>query len=394
MELQFPSLADIYANVEGIKSARIKNRSNEMILANQERKQRTNEQIAPMLKNRDYTGAANVAYDAGDVETGQQLDTQESQRQGAASKLGRDKLATMIDVQKNLAPVLYQASQIPDPLARQKIVQSHLQEYGAYMEDIDPGWTERAMQKFGNADPNMLRIGAEAGLSRHDQLEAELKSIDMQEKRAESTRQQMNTDRSLAETARGHDIQREVGLGANKVAGGKQIFEAEQKLNADHQAESKTYVAVRDAFSRLKSALPSANKSSPATLAAATTFMKLLDPGSVVRETELGMALNSTGMLDKAYNYANTLANGKVLTKEQVKEFNDIAEKLYSAANKNQKMLNDQYRKKAEEYGMNPEHVVTNYNTSESQAVITQTSPSTGMKRISRDGGQTWQILR
>lgn len=176
---------------------------------------------------------------------------------------------------------------------------------------------------------------------------------------------QANSDRDYLERVRGHDIQQSIGLGANSVAGGKNMFEAEQKLNADYQAESKNFVAVRDAYKRLQSALPDAHTSSPATLAAGTTFMKLLDPNSVVRESELAMSLNATGALDRALNFANTLANGKTLTEAQVKEFNDTASKLYSAAESQQNQLNDQYVSRAKDYGMNPAHVVSDYGKNE-----------------------------
>ena len=187
---------------------------------------------------------------------------------------------------------------------------------------------------------------------------------------------------------------------ANQIQGGATSFNQEQKLAADYQAESKNFVGVRDAYSRIKEALPTAHESSPATLAAGTMFMKLLDPGSVVRESELGMALNATGVWDKALNYANTLASGKVLTKSQVKEFSDMSDKLYEAANKNHASLVGQYKKRTSEYGLNPEHVVTDYNKgvnerpSTPSAPLTATNPNTGERMQSTDGGQSWHAIK
>ncbi len=211
--LELPSLANIYSNVEKIKAARDVNKSNSFTLANQERKQRTNEQIAPMLKNRDYTGAANVAYDAGDVETGQQLDTKEAARKSAALTSSKDKLSILIDTQKYIAPAFYQASQIKDPVERQKAVQSHIKAAGSLIEDVDPGWMERANQKYGNADPNMLRIGAEAGLSMHDRLEQQRAKLDeekfgYQQKHDAETMAARERERELSRnvTMRGQDL--------------------------------------------------------------------------------------------------------------------------------------------------------------------------------------------
>ena len=202
--------------------------------------------------------------------------------------------------------------------------------------------------------PEKFQYFAAQGLSYKDKLQMDFE-------KSKEQRQQGNFDARLAETKRGNDIQQQVGMGANSVAGGKQMFEAEQKMNADHRAESKTFIDVRDAYSRLMSALPNAHESSPATLAAGTTFMKLLDPGSVVRESELGMALNATGKLDKALNYAHSLAAGQTLTESQVKEFGETAKQLFDAAKKNQDLINTQYNERSKQYGMNPDHVVTDY---------------------------------
>lgn len=145
------------------------------------------------------------------------------------------------------------------------------------------------------------------------------------------------------------------------IIGGKNAFEAEGKMFDDHKAQSKTFIDVRDAYKRLSSALPNATKSAAATLAGATTFMKLLDPGSVVRESELGMALAATGALDRATNYFNVLQNGNVLTASQSKDFQNIADQLYQAAEQSQDQLDTDYSKRAGRYGLNPANIVGDY---------------------------------
>jgi hypothetical protein len=138
-------------------------------------------------------------------------------------------------------------------------------------------------------------------------------------------------------------------------------FDQEQKMRDDHRTESQMFVSVRDSYQRVKSALKNATTSAAATLAGATSFMKLLDPGSVVRESELGMALAASGAIDRILNYGKTLQNGKVLTKSQAADFNKIADTLYSAAEQSQKQLDAQYGKEADTYGLNKENVVRSY---------------------------------
>ena len=134
--------------------------------------------------------------------------------------------------------------------------------------------------------------------------------------------------------------------------------ETEMKLADDYRAQSKGFKEVGDAYKQISATLDKATTSPAATLAAATKFMKLLDPGSVVRESELGMALAATGVLDRATNYVNTLKYGKVLTPAQTADFKNITSKIYEAAQSQQKAIDGNYRKQAETYKLRPEMIV------------------------------------
>lgn len=174
----------------------------------------------------------------------------------------------------------------------------------------------------------------------------------------------MTDARSRSEGAANRSVSREANsLKAREVGilGGKQAFDAEGKMADDYKAQSKEFVAVRDGYTRLNASLKHATKSAAATLAGATSFMKLLDPGSVVRESELGMALAASGVIDRATNYHNTLLNGKVLTPSQTKDFENIGAKIYEAAEANQKSLTDQYGARAQTYGLNPKNIITDF---------------------------------
>ncbi|MFZ9264552.1 MAG: hypothetical protein ACO222_05275, partial [Polynucleobacter sp.] len=67
-------------------------------------------------------------------------------------------------------------------------------------------------------------------------------------------------------------------------------------------------------------------------IAGATKIMKLLDPGSVVRESELGMAMQATGKMDLLQNYFENWKAGTKLTDKQRVEFKQLANELYNAA--------------------------------------------------------------
>ena len=110
---------------------------------------------------------------------------------------------------------------------------------------------------------------------------------------------------------------------------GQKGFDNTLKLRGDFRSEPiyKAHQDVKSAHAQIKAAI---QKESPAgDLAAATKIMKILDPGSVVRESELGMAMAATGVFDRMINYANMLKTGQKLTPAQRKDFGELADSLY-----------------------------------------------------------------
>lgn len=151
---------------------------------------------------------------------------------------------------------------------------------------------------------------------------------------------------------------REIAKATRDAASIRRDQETEMKLADDYRAQSKSFKEVGDAYKTINATLDKATTSPAATLAGATKFMKLLDPGSVVRESELGMALQATGVLDRAGNYYNTLKLGKVLTPSQAKDFKSITEQIYKAAQEGQKQIDVNYKNQAKTYGLRPEMIV------------------------------------
>jgi len=116
------------------------------------------------------------------------------------------------------------------------------------------------------------------------------------------------------------------------MTGGQKGFENELTLKKTFAAEPvyKAYSEMQSAYGQITDSL---KQSSPAgDLAAATKFMKLLDPGSVVRESELGMAMAASGALDRATNYAQMRINGTKLTDTQRKDFQQLSDQLFGTA--------------------------------------------------------------
>lgn len=138
---------------------------------------------------------------------------------------------------------------------------------------------------------------------------------------------------------------------------GQKGFDNEIKLRSDFRSEPvyKAHQEMSSAYSQIQQSLKQGTPSGD--LAGATKIMKLLDPGSVVRESELGMAMAATGLLDRAQNYANMVATGQKLTPQQRVEFQGLADALYSESVKAYNSKRDEYTGIANDYGMNPSRI-------------------------------------
>jgi hypothetical protein len=124
---------------------------------------------------------------------------------------------------------------------------------------------------------------------------------------------------------------------------GQKGFDNTLKLRGEFRGEPvyKAHQEMTSAYSQIQQAL---KQNSPAgDLAGATKVMKLLDPGSVVRESELGMAMQASGLLDRVQHYATNVMNGTKLTPTQRADFQRLADALYGESVK-------QYNAKRGEY--------------------------------------------
>lgn len=132
-------------------------------------------------------------------------------------------------------------------------------------------------------------------------------------------------------------------------------FEWEDKLRSDYKADVKAFREVEDAHRIIKGALK--NPSPANDMAAATKFMKLLDPGSVVRESELMMAMQASGVIDRMSNYHNMLLQGYKLTPTQREDFSKAADLIYGNVNAKWSEMDKIYDESATAYGLDPRRV-------------------------------------
>jgi len=127
------------------------------------------------------------------------------------------------------------------------------------------------------------------------------------------------------------------------MTGGQKGFENEMSLGKAFKAEPiyKDFSDMQSAFGQVVSSL--AQGTPIGDVAGATKVMKLLDPGSVVRESELAIAMAASGRMDRLQNYFKNMMSGEKLTPTQRDDFKALSNELYAAAG-------DAYNKKRKEY--------------------------------------------
>jgi hypothetical protein len=134
------------------------------------------------------------------------------------------------------------------------------------------------------------------------------------------------------------------------MTGGQKGFENEMKLASAFKQEPiyKDFSDMKSSFGQVVSSL---SQGTPiGDVAGATKVMKLLDPGSVVRETELGIAMAAAGRMDRLNNYFNNMMTGQKLTPTQREDFKALSNELYAAAGQAYNQKRDEYKGFGEAY--------------------------------------------
>ena len=132
---------------------------------------------------------------------------------------------------------------------------------------------------------------------------------------------------------------------------GQKGFENEMSLGKAFKSEPiyKDFNDMKSAFSQVVSSFKQGTPIGD--VAGATKIMKLLDPGSVVRESELAIAMQAGGRLDRLKNYFNMWASGEKLTPTQRDEFQALANELYAAAGQAYNQKRAEYESFGRSYG-------------------------------------------
>lgn len=150
--------------------------------------------------------------------------------------------------------------------------------------------------------------------------------------------------------------QRSAGAGKTTVSvnTGQKGYENESKLRNDFKTEPiyKDYNDMISAHRQIKAGI--AQGTPIGDVATATKIMKLLDPGSVVRESELGVAMAAGGRMDRLQNYVQMQMSGEKLTPQMRIDFGKLADELMAAAGQAYNAKRSEYETMGRRYQLDP----------------------------------------
>ena len=181
---------------------------------------------------------------------------------------------------------------------------------------------------------------------------------------------------------RAEQQRREAAAGAQgRIEGERSMgpnFGDETTLRKEYETRIAEPRSIVDAYRRVEGA---ARESSAAgDLSLIFAYMKMLDPGSVVREGEFANAQNAAGVPDQVWNLYNRALSGERLNPNQRQDFLGQATKLRDQAQTRIEEANSRYRGLAPSYNMDPNRIAPEQGRYQRGEVI-------------ETGGKRWRVV-
>ncbi len=160
--------------------------------------------------------------------------------------------------------------------------------------------------------------------------------------------------------------------------------ELETKFRKEYNDQTKPYQEVKSAYGRVLSSEDSA----VGDLSLIFGYMKMLDPGSVVREGEFATAQNAAGVPERIMNIYNKVATGQRLSPSQRDSFKGQAKGLYNSALEGEKTVRTGLERISKGYGLNTENIF--YSATEQAPAGAPPAAAVATGNSVKVGGQTY----
>ena len=162
-------------------------------------------------------------------------------------------------------------------------------------------------------------------------------------------------ENAVAGSAQALSLQAEIDAIITKSGFDKELFDAENKIYTEYTKATASMVESQIAFNKLKQAAEQGD--GPGDLALVFSFMKMLDPGSVVRESEFAAAQDTAGLFQKLQVLAKKVEDGSLLSAEQRKGFLELSQKFLNSGNAHMAIIRRNKGLQVKNYGLNPANV-------------------------------------
>jgi hypothetical protein len=144
-------------------------------------------------------------------------------------------------------------------------------------------------------------------------------------------------------------------------------IDVDPKIIALETAQSAKWMPIQKDFGDIKSQYGriealSKRKDSAGDLGLVVSFTKMLDPGSVARESEVEMTQSAAGALQQAAMWGPRLADGKTLLPDNVRKmFVSAANDMFGVYEQAYEGLARDMQTRATQYGLSPERIMVGY---------------------------------
>jgi hypothetical protein len=253
---------------------------------------------------------------------------------------GKDVITSAIDLSKESREAALQPTALAKAKADADRAKVDADVAKETKEDIISGKKAETIIKQAEAKFAPDRFGAELGLTR-----AQIDASKAARRASDAAAAKSGADAARARAE------------ANQIAKGiipsDKRPEAEGKLRKEYNDQTKVFQDVKASYGRVKVSEDSA----VGDLSLIFGFMKMLDPGSVVREGEFANAQNAAGVPERVANLYNRVISGERLNESQRKSFKGQADKLYQSALEQEKVVRTGIGRIANGYGLNTENI-------------------------------------
>jgi hypothetical protein len=128
---------------------------------------------------------------------------------------------------------------------------------------------------------------------------------------------------------------------------------AENTLRNEYLTQTKPYRDIKAAYDRVSAAEPTA----VGDIALVFSYMKMLDPGSVVREGEFATASKAGGVPTRVINLYNKAVSGEILTDDQRASMRSQARELLKKTEQDEKQIRGGVERIAKSRGLNVDNI-------------------------------------